>query len=244
MSWSPDHIWAFWVMWPLWTSDTYNNLPIIQWISEDGFPLLAGTIWYGIKKFLTLAEWDNDEQVLFKLQQIWFFVVIKKEEKMKIEDPVITGPVLPKAILRLSNSNKSESGKRFARNWHSFDVATNQPVNPFMCSVIEGLSKVIQVEIFIWEGFFLPKNKARDLCLRGLFTISYILSKADMHLKRRVTFSIVTFTGKVVIFTSDLSADQLFFCSVCSRSYVFTVTKQRRILACFYFLTEALLIII
>ena len=89
-----------------------------------------------------------------------------------------------------------------------------------MLSIIEDLSKVIQVEIFIGV-IFLPKNKARDL-----FTMSYILGKADIHLKRNFTFSIVMFTGKVVIFTCFSFADQLFFCLL-AIVRVRVVTKQR-----------------
>ena len=88
----------------------------------------------------------------------------------------------------------------FARNWHSFDVGTNQPVRQSCCQSFEDLPKVIQVEIFIEAYLFSPKNKTRDLRLKILFTISYILSKAGMHLKRKFSISIVMFTGNVIFF--------------------------------------------
>jgi len=69
------------------------------------------------------------------------------------------------------------------------------------------------VEIFIGANFFFsPRNKARDLCFKVLVTISYILDIPGMHLKRKITYSITMFTGKVVIFKGVWFAEQLLFC--------------------------------
>ena len=102
----------------------------------------------------------------------------------------------------------------FVRNWHSFDVGTNQPVRHSCCQSLRIFLKLFKWKFSSTPAFFHPKNKTRDLRFKILFTISYILSKAGMHL-RKFSFPIVMFTGNV-IFTCFYSQINCSFV-VCNR---------------------------